>query len=107
MTAAGRAEATNGTRLTGFGPVQDAMGGVGVGATLDAATIISNPAGLADLGARVDGAVSWLQPSVSYRATESQLPPGFTGAVVARPSTTIDSNRGGSPLPFLAGVILN
>ncbi|MGD0680193.1 MAG: outer membrane protein transport protein [Polyangiaceae bacterium] len=104
MTAAGRAGATDGTRLTGFGPVQDSMGGVGVGATLDAACIISNPAGLADLGARVDGAISWLQPNVSYRATESQLPPGFTGAVVAHPSATIDSNRGGSPLPFLAGV---
>ena len=105
MTAAGRAEATDGTRLTGFGPVQDSMGGVGVGATLDAACMISNPAGLADLGARVDGAISWLQTSASYRATESQLPSGFTGAVVGHPNATLDSNKGGSPLPFLAVVI--
>jgi long-chain fatty acid transport protein len=105
LTSVRTADATNGIRLPGLGPVQDSMGGVGVGATLDAATMISNPAGLADLHARLDGAISWLRPSVSYRATESQLPSGLTGAVVAHPNTTINSNRGGSPLPFLAGVI--
>jgi long-chain fatty acid transport protein len=105
MTTAGTADATNAVRLPGIGPVQDSMGGVGVGATLDAATIVSNPAGLADLDARLDAAISWLQPSISYRATESQLPPTSAGAVIAHPNATIDSNRGGSPLPFLAVVI--
>jgi hypothetical protein len=35
--APGAARATNGMRMIGFGAVQDSMGGVGVGATLDAA----------------------------------------------------------------------
>ncbi len=36
------AHATNGMRMIGFGPVQNSMGGVGVGATLDAASVLSN-----------------------------------------------------------------
>ena len=44
------AHATNGMRMIGFGPVQNSMGGVGVGATLDAASVLSNPAGMSELG---------------------------------------------------------
>ena len=99
------AHATNGMRLPGFGPVQDSMGGIGVGATLDAASIVSNPAGLADLDRRIDASLTWFKPTVSYRATESQLPAGFGGAVVANSNATIDSNRGASPIPLVATVI--
>jgi long-chain fatty acid transport protein len=97
--------ATNGMRLIGLGPVQNAMGGVGVGATLDAASLFTNPAGLADLDRQLELAATWFKPTVSYRASESQLPPGLGGAVVARPDATIDSRRGGNLIPFIAAVL--
>ncbi len=50
------ARATNGMRMIGFGPVQNSMGGASVAAPLDGATAVSNPAGLAELAPRVDGA---------------------------------------------------
>ena len=96
------AGATNGMRMIGFGPVQSSMGGAGVGATLDGCSMASNPAGIADMGMRLDLGLSWFKPTVEYSATESPLPPGFAGAVVARPGQTIDSDRGGSPIPALA-----
>lgn len=96
------ASATNGMRLTGFGAVQDSMGGVGVGATLDSCSVLTNPAGLVDLGSRLDIGGQYFKPSVDYRGVESQLPPGFTGAVIAQPNAQIDSTRGGSPIPALA-----
>jgi long-chain fatty acid transport protein len=86
--------ATNGMRMIGFGAVQDSMGGVGVGATLDACSLLSNPAGIADLGQRLDVGMSWFSPTVSY---------GATGAVSA-PGATLDSTRGGSPIPALGYV---
>lgn len=67
--AATGAHATNGIRMIGFGPVQDGMGGAAVGAPLDAATLISNPAGLAALGGRVDLAGAVIGGDVRYRAT--------------------------------------
>jgi len=103
------AQATNGMRMIGFGPVQTSMGGVGVGATLDACSMLSNPAGIADMGMRFDVGASWFKPIVEYKARETTLspplPPQFTGAVVAQPDKTIDSDRGGSPIPALAFVM--
>lgn len=96
------ASATNGMRMPGFGPVQGSMGGVGVGATLDACSLASNPAGLTGLEARVDVAGSWFMPSVDYVATEPQ---GLGHMVVGQPGVKLDSRRGGSPIPTLAGVI--
>jgi long-chain fatty acid transport protein len=84
--------ATNGMRMTGFGPVQNSMGGVGVGATLDAASIISNPAGMATLGGRVDFGATYFQPFVEYRATQ-RTPQGPVAG------QTMDSDRRGSPVP--------
>jgi long-chain fatty acid transport protein len=86
--------------MIGFGPVQDSMGGVGVGATLDASSILSNPAGIADLGQRLDVGFSYFKPTVSYDATASM--PGF--GLVANDGATIDSDRGGSPIPAIAYV---
>lgn len=105
VAVASPAHATNGMRMIGFGPVQNSMGGVGVGATLDGACVVSNPAGLADLGMRLDLGLGFFKPAVDYRATESSLPPGFQGAVVARPDARIDSGRGGSPIPLVALVL--
>ncbi len=52
--SASPAWATNGIRMIGFGPVQDAMGGVSVGAPLDAAAVLTNPAGMSQLTGRID-----------------------------------------------------
>lgn len=97
--------ATNGMRMPGFGPVQSAMGGVGVGATLDGNAVVSNPAGLASLPAQISVGGEYFRPSVSYSAAESPLPAAFAGAVVARPGATIESQRGASPIPSLALVL--
>jgi long-chain fatty acid transport protein len=102
--ASSSAFASNGMRMTGFGPVQSSMGGAGVGATLDGTTMLYNPAGLAGLGPELQIGGTWFRPSVSYSATESPLPPGFTGAVIAQPGAAINSRRGGSPIPTLTAV---
>ncbi|HEY6002337.1 MAG TPA: outer membrane protein transport protein [Anaeromyxobacter sp.] len=98
------ARATNGMRMIGFGPVQNSMGGVGVGATLDASSIASNPAGIADLGSRLDVGVGFFKPTVSYTATGTPLPPPFPPSLIASDGATIDSDRGGSPIPAVAYV---
>jgi len=100
------AAATNGMRMVGFGPVQNSMGGVGVGATLDASSIATNPAGIADLGQRLDLAVGYFKPTVSYSATGTPTgapapnPPSMIGADGA----SVSSDRGGSPIPAVAYV---
>ena len=58
--------ATNGMRMTGFGAVQNGMGGVGTALTLDSSTIVTNPAGLSDLDRRLDVSVTWFDPTVDY-----------------------------------------
>jgi long-chain fatty acid transport protein len=54
---------------------------------------------------RLDLGVGFFKPAVDYRATESPLPPGLQGAVVAAPDARIDSGRGGSPIPLVALVL--
>src|SRR5208283_2170243 len=93
MFIAANANATNGMRMIGFGPVHDSMGGVSVGLTLDAASILTNPAGMSDLSGRIDFGASYFKPSVDYKATG-----GANGA-------TIDSDRGGSPVPAFGLII--
>ena len=93
------AGATNGMRMTGFGPVQNSMGGTGVGATLDAASIVSNPAGMTELGGRIDFGATYFKPSVEYSAT------GIGPGLVLKNGQTIQSDRGASPIPVL-GVTL-
>ncbi len=93
------AYATNGMRMIGFGPTQNSMGGVGVGATLDAAAVATNPAGLTELGHRADIAGQFFKPTVEYRATGSQ-PQVF----VMQDGGSFDSARGGSPIPAIGYV---
>ena len=95
------AHATNGMRMTGFGPVQNSMGGTGVGATLDAASIVSNPAGMAELGGRIDFGGSYFKPSVEYSATS--IAPG--SGLVLHEGQTMKSDRGASPIPVLGVTI--
>src|SRR5215470_2952628 len=80
LVAASPAWATNGMRMTGFGPVQNAMGGVGVGATLDAASVVSNPAGMTDLGGRIDFGGTLFKANPEYDVTGlggTGIPPGM------------------------------
>lgn len=93
MFIAVNAHATNGMRMIGFGPVQDSMGGVSVGLPLDAASILTNPAGMSVLQGRIDFGASYFVPSVKYKATG-----GADGS-------TIDSDRGGSPVPAFGLII--
>ena len=94
--------ATNGMRMIGFGPVQDSMGGVSVGLPLDAASILTNPAGMSVLSGRIDFGASYFNPSVQYNATESA---GMGGAVINHNGTTFDSDRGPSPIPAFGLII--
>jgi len=93
MFIATSAHATNGMRMIGFGPVQDSMGGVSVGLPLDAASILTNPAGMSVLPGRIDFGASYFVPSVKYKATG-----GADGSEV-------DSDRGGSPVPAFGLII--
>jgi long-chain fatty acid transport protein len=93
MFISSSAHATNGMRMIGFGPVQDSMGGVSVGLPLDAASILTNPAGMSVLPGRIDFGASYFKPSVKYKATG-----GADGS-------TIDSDRGASPVPAFGLII--
>jgi long-chain fatty acid transport protein len=99
LVIAAPAYATNGMRMIGFGPVQNSMGGVGVGATLDGASVGTNPAGLTELGRRTDLGAEYFKPTVSYSATGS-APQQFVG----QDGATLDSSRGASPIPALSVV---
>ncbi len=69
------AYAGNGIKLIGYGPVQRAMGGASVGLPLDANTVITNPAGMQDVGKRVDLGVSLITVSARYNATSNFVLP--------------------------------
>jgi long-chain fatty acid transport protein len=97
------AQATNGMRMIGFGPVQNSMGGVGVGATLDAASVLSNPAGMSELGGRVDFGATYFLPTVKYSATG--IDAGQGNLLVNQPGVTFESDRGASPIPAFGLVI--
>jgi long-chain fatty acid transport protein len=90
--------ATNGMRMIGFSPTQNAMGGTGIGATLDSGAVLTNPAGMTELGHRFDASLTWFQPTVDYTATGAA--PGF-----ANDGVKYTSDRGGSPIPNLGYVL--
>jgi long-chain fatty acid transport protein len=81
--------ATNGMRMIGFGPVQRSMGGASVGVNLDAASVLTNPAGIQSLGGRVDFGASYFNPSVKVNVM----------------GTEFTSDKGASPVPALGLVI--
>ena len=94
--------ATNGMRLIGFGPIQNSMGGVSVGLPLDAAAVLTNPAGMSSLAGRIDFGASYFKPSVEYKATESA---GMGGMVIGSNGNTIESDRGASPIPAFGLIV--
>lgn len=83
LLSASGAFATNGMRLIGFGPVQDSMGGASVGVNLDAASVLTNPAGIQTLGGRVDFGASYFSADVSLDMGDASF----------------DSDKGASPIP--------
>lgn len=89
LLAATPAFAVNGMRMIGFGPVQSTMGGVGVGASLDAGTTVSNPAGMADLGGRIDFGASYFSATVD-------------GSLFG---STYKSDRGATPVPAFGLIV--
>ncbi len=99
---AGESFATNGMRMIGFGPVQRSMGGTSVGVSLDAASLLTNPAGMTDLGGRIDFGASYFKPTVEYKAAEIS---GMGNAVVNNNGQTIKSDRGASPIPAFGLII--
>jgi long-chain fatty acid transport protein len=105
VSAAAPALATNGMRMIGFSPVQNGMGGVGVGATLDGGAVLTNPAGITELGPRLDIAVTTFKPTVKYTADSPNQSPGGPIPFVASPGTEFESNRGASFIPNLGVVI--
>lgn len=86
--------ATNGMRMIGFGPVQNSMGGIGVAATLDAAAVITNPAGMSDLKGRIDFGATYFVPTVKHNGV---------GAFAS--TDTIKSDVGPSPVPAFGLII--
>ncbi len=89
LLAATPAFAVNGMRMIGFGPVQATMGGVGVGASLDAGTTVSNPAGMADLGGRIDFGATYFDATVD-------------GSLFGQ---TYKSGRGATPVPAFGLIV--
>src|SRR5690242_2640560 len=95
------ASATNGMRMIGFGAPQVSMGGASAALALDAASVVTNPAAIGELGKRVDFGASYFNPTVSYQAQEV---PGMGGAAV-KSTGRFDSQRGASPVPAF-GLVL-
>ena len=96
--AASPALATNGIRMIGFGPVQESMGGVSVGAGLDAATVLTNPANMAGLPGRVDFGATYFSADVKY--TAASLAPGVIASTGEQ-----ESDRKPGPVPAFGLVI--
>jgi long-chain fatty acid transport protein len=96
------AHATNGMRMIGFGPVQDSMGGASVGIPLDAASVLTNPAGMSFLQGRIDFGASYFVPSVKYTATETI---GMGGTGISHDGAMMESDRGGSPVPAFGLIV--
>jgi len=104
LAVATPAYATNGMRMIGFGPVQNSMGGVGVGATLDAASVLSNPAGMSELGGRVDFGATYFLPTVKYSASGIDAAAPQPG-LVNQPGVTFTSDKGASPIPAFGLIV--
>lgn len=91
---ANRSYATNGMKVIGVGPIQRSMGGASVGLPLDAATTITNPAGLCEVQRRLDIGATYFSPDVSYKA-HSEF------GMVTNDNSTISSDTGACLMPSI------
>lgn len=74
LGAAGTAQATNGYFAHGYGIKAKGMGGVGMAISQDSYAPGINPAGLAGMETRFDGALTYFRPERSYEV--SGMPQG-------------------------------
>ncbi|MDD5723635.1 MAG: outer membrane protein transport protein [Syntrophales bacterium] len=91
------ADATNGMQVIGLGPVMRSMGGAGSALSLDTASIMVNPAGMSELGGRIDFGVVLFVPDSEYTATHTAALGGTT--------VTESSDTGAAPMPCFGLVI--
>ena len=80
--------ATDGYFSTGFGAAQQGRGGAGVAAPSDSLAPATNPAGLVQVGNRIDIGLTLFRPIRSGTITGNQLPPGYPNV-----NGTYDANR--------------
>ncbi len=71
LISATAARATEGINLIGVGPVQQGTAGAGVASAKDSTWLILNPAGLTDLGTRIDTSFQLFAPNRSVRSSLS------------------------------------
>ena len=81
LGAAGTAQATNGYFAHGYGIKAKGMGGVGMAISQDSYAPGINPAGLAGMETRFDGALTYFRPERSYEAGQ----PGQAGTFPLAP----------------------
>ena len=71
VATAASVHATEGINLVGIGPVQQGTAGAGVASAKDSTWLILNPAGLTDVGRRVDSSLQLFAPNRSINSTMS------------------------------------
>ena len=79
MATSTAAQATNGYFAHGFGTKSKGMGGVGMAISRDSFAPATNPAGIAGMESRVDGALAYFRPERSYRVEGEGLSPADLG----------------------------
>jgi long-chain fatty acid transport protein len=92
--------ATNGMRVIGVGPTQRSMGGASVGLPLDAASVITNPAGIIKLDPQVNFGASLFTPKSSIDSVSYAAPQYGTDYTSAN-----NSDAGASPMPAFGMVL--
>ncbi len=111
LLAASPALATNGLRMTGFGPANASLGGAGVAYGIDSSALVLNPATMADLGSRVDFGAAYFPTTIKYSAISSYTGSGVPaleqigGLLVNHPNVTQTSDFPPVPIPNI-GVII-
>ncbi len=111
LLAATPAFATNGLRMTGFGPVNASMGGAGAAMGMDSSAMVLNPATMADLGSRVDFGAAYFPTTIKYSATDSYIGTGnpqleaLGALIVNQPNVSQTSDFPAVPIPNIGVVI--
>ncbi|WP_018870311.1 OmpP1/FadL family transporter [Thioalkalivibrio sp. ALgr3] len=100
LGAAGTAQATNGYFAHGYGIKAKGMGGVGMAISQDSYAPGINPAGIAGMETRFDGALTYFRPERSY---EAGMPSGQMGTFGLAPGE-VDSDSKNFFIPSLGFV---
>lgn len=100
VISASTALATNGMRVIGVGPIQRSMGGASVGLPLDAASVITNPAGIIKIKSQVNFGGSLFTPKSSIDSISYPSAQAGTDQTSAN-----NSDAGTSPMPAFGMVL--